>query len=81
MLYLLKEINLKEGDVLKKISLILPFILAGICPILFNLIGSEITAEGILKEPFFLIPMMYVFLLIGLVNLVVKFATGKLKLK
>ena len=52
---------------LSRISLFL----AGICIVLFQLIGSYISADGILHEPFFLIPMMYLFLSIGIINYII----------
>jgi hypothetical protein len=44
------------------------FLLAVGCILLFNLIGSEVTAEGILQEPFFLIPLAWFFLLLSVVS-------------
>lgn len=35
---------------------LIPFIIAGICFLAYNVIGSEVLADGTLSEPFFLIP-------------------------
>ncbi|SHM89696.1 Protein of unknown function [Anaerosporobacter mobilis DSM 15930] len=50
---------------------VIPFIIAGICFLSYNVIGSEVLADGTLSEPFYLIPMAYLFVLIGLVWLIV----------
>lgn len=42
--------------------------LAILCVISYQIIGSEISADGTLIEPFFLIPMGYLFLLISLIS-------------
>ncbi|HUN22904.1 MAG TPA: DUF3955 domain-containing protein [Anaerolineales bacterium] len=44
------------------------FLLAVGCIFLYNLIGSEVTAEGILKEPFFLVPFAWLFLLLSVLS-------------
>lgn len=38
---------------------VIPFIIAGICFLAYNVIGSEVLADGTLSEPFYLIPMAY----------------------
>ena len=43
------------------ISLAIIFMLA------FNLIGSEVAADGVLQEPFFLIPFSYVSFVLGII--------------
>lgn len=44
-------------------------IIAGIGSfVLFTIIGSSIDSDGILQEPFFLVPIGYLFLLVGLVS-------------
>ena len=47
------------------ISLAIIFMLA------FNLIGSEVDADGVLKEPFFLIPFSYVSFVLGIIFAVI----------
>ena len=37
----------------------------------FNLIGSEVDADGVLQEPFFLIPFSYVSFALGIVFAVI----------
>ncbi|ABX43455.1 DUF3955 domain-containing protein [Lachnoclostridium phytofermentans] len=38
------------------------------CPILFNIIGSKVLEDGTLVEPFALIPLAYLFLLITIIS-------------
>ena len=47
-----------------------PFILAFLCIVAFNLIGSKVMPDGTLVEPFFLIPIAYMFFFIGIICLV-----------
>jgi len=61
----------KDGNEMRKIRFTLYttiiMILAGIgCFLLFQMIGSTIDSSGIIHEPFFLIPIGYLFLLVGL---------------
>ncbi|MCK8058532.1 MULTISPECIES: DUF3955 domain-containing protein [unclassified Fusibacter] len=49
---------------------LLALVLAASCIIMFNLIGSSVNEEGILIEPFFLIPIGYICLLIAVVSAV-----------
>jgi len=61
----------KDGNEMRKIKFTLyttiMMILAGIgCFLLFKTIGSTIDSDGILHEPFFLVPIGYLFLLVGL---------------
>ncbi|WP_242842759.1 DUF3955 domain-containing protein [Terrisporobacter othiniensis] len=37
----------------------------------FNLIGSEVLEDGTLQEPFFLIPIAYLFLIISIISAIV----------
>lgn len=50
----------------------IPFVLAIGCIMVFNIIGSRIAPDGTLIEPFFLIPMAYLFLAIGIIGFLVK---------
>ena len=50
----------------------IPFILAIGCIVVFNIIGSRVAPDGALIEPFFLIPMAYLFLAIGIISLLIK---------
>lgn len=50
---------------------ILTFVSGSICLILFKLIGSRVSAEGTLVEPFFLVPVGYVFIAIAVVAAIV----------
>ncbi|MBU3131042.1 DUF3955 domain-containing protein [Clostridium gasigenes] len=51
----------------KYILALIPFIIAVGCFIAFVIIGSEVTADGTLVEPFFLIPIGYLFLAISII--------------
>ena len=46
---------------------IVPLGIGILCFILSGVIGSEVLAYGTLKEPFFLIPIGYLFLAIGII--------------
>ena len=63
----------KDGSEMKKIKWNLHFsitmIVAGIIIfLLFTLIGGTVDSNGYLQEPFFLIPIGYLFLLVGLIG-------------
>ncbi len=62
---------------------VLLFIGAMICIAAFNMIGSEVDAQGMLHEPFFLIPLFWLFfmssLLAGGVNIFARNAQTKHK--
>ncbi len=49
----------------------IPFILGIVCAISYAIIGSEVAADGTLIEPFFLIPLTYLFFAIGIVGLII----------
>ena len=53
------------------ISLAIIFMLA------FNLIGSEVAADGVLQEPFFLIPFSYVSFVLGIIFAVISVVKKK----
>ncbi|WP_252214914.1 MULTISPECIES: DUF3955 domain-containing protein [unclassified Clostridium] len=55
----------------KYILSIIPFVLAMGCVIAYNIIGSEVAPDGTLIEPFFLIPIGYIFVLISIVSLII----------
>ncbi len=57
----------------KNLLILIPFILAVGCFIAYNIIGSEVAPDGTLIEPFFLIPMTYLFMLIGIIASIVSF--------
>ena len=62
---------------------ILLFTGAVVCIVAFNLIGSEVDTQGMLHEPFFLIPLFLLFLLFsliaGAVNIFARTAQTRLK--
>ena len=57
----------------KYILSLIPFILGASCFITFNIIGSEVTLDGTLVEPFFLIPIGYLCFVIAIICLLIAF--------
>ena len=53
-----------------KISL-LCLLMTVLCIVSFNLIGSKVLEDGTLQEPFFLIPIAYLFLIISIISAIV----------
>ncbi|WP_152393440.1 DUF3955 domain-containing protein [Paenibacillus guangzhouensis] len=47
----------------------IPFCISVICLAISAMIGSSIDPDGILREPFFLIPIAYLFLFSGIISL------------
>lgn len=81
--FVLQNSNITEGQPMKTIAnewkkdkktsfikgiFFTSLIAAIICPIAFNVIGSDILPDGTLVEPFYLIPLMYLFLLISIIS-------------
>lgn len=57
---------------MKKYLLSLISLILGIgCMVTFNIIGSEVAPDGTLVEPFFLIPIGYLFVFIGIILAIV----------
>ncbi|MEG1141519.1 MAG: DUF3955 domain-containing protein [Clostridia bacterium] len=54
----------------KNILYSIPFLIAIGCLVIFNIIGSEVAADGTLIEPFFLIPIFWLFSFIGILALI-----------
>lgn len=53
---------------MKKYSLALMLFIMGIgCAVAYKIIGSEVAADGTLVEPFFLIPLGYLFMALGII--------------
>lgn len=46
---------------------VLLFVGAVVCIVAFNMIGSEVDSQGMLHEPFFLIPLFWLFLTFSLI--------------
>ncbi|MBK8419153.1 DUF3955 domain-containing protein [Candidatus Villigracilis saccharophilus] len=46
---------------------ILLFVGAVVCMLAFNMIGAEVDAQGMLHEPFFLIPLFWLFFMFSLI--------------
>ncbi|MED1058755.1 DUF3955 domain-containing protein [Bacillus mycoides] len=44
-----------------------PIFLGVLCIIMVNIIGSEVKPDGTLVEPFFLIPLAYLFVFTGII--------------
>ncbi|WP_304341526.1 DUF3955 domain-containing protein [Metaclostridioides mangenotii] len=57
----------------------MPIILGFLCLIIKGLIGSKLAPDGTLIEPFFLIPIGYLFILGGIISLVITAFTSKSK--
>ena len=51
----------------KKFLILIPFIIGIGCMVAYSIIGSEIATDGTLLEPFYLIPMGYLFFAIGII--------------
>ncbi len=59
-----------ENNILKRLSRNLAYLfisLAIIFMLTFNLIGSEVDENGVLQEPFFLIPLSYLSFALGII--------------
>ncbi|MPM65433.1 hypothetical protein SDC9_112329 [bioreactor metagenome] len=52
-----------------------------LCIVYYNLIGSKVLEDGTLKEPFFLIPIAYLFLFTSIISAVVVKVKDMYKLK
>lgn len=48
----------------------IPFVIALICWILFNIIGSTVTPDGTLVEPFYLIGLGWLFAFVGIIAII-----------
>lgn len=55
----------------------IPFVIAVICLAAYNMIGSSVAPDGTLNEPFFLIPIFWLFTLIGVIGLIIRFSSHK----
>ncbi|MEG0308551.1 MAG: DUF3955 domain-containing protein [Clostridium sp.] len=53
----------------KNIFNAIPFIVSITCIIAYNIIGAEVLTDGTLVEPFYLIPLTFLFLFIGIIGL------------
>ncbi|MCY6372064.1 DUF3955 domain-containing protein [Clostridium ganghwense] len=52
---------------------LISFIVGFGCFVTFSIIGSEVAPDGTLIEPFFLIPIGYLFIAIGIITSIVSF--------
>ncbi|MFD1411087.1 DUF3955 domain-containing protein [Lapidilactobacillus gannanensis] len=71
----MKQKLMRDGSQMRQlrlriISLIL-LVLGGGCFLISGLIGSYVDSQGILHEPFFLIPLGYLLLAIGIIGLLI----------
>lgn len=57
----------------KYIPAIIPFILGIGCFVAYGIIGSEIIPDGVLKEPFFLLPMGGVLIITSIISILASF--------
>lgn len=60
---------------------IISFLISIVCILSYNVIGSSVAPDGTLIEPFYLIPMSWLFLIIGLASLIIVFVVSHLKNK
>lgn len=65
----------------KNILYSIPFLVAIGCLVIFNIIGSEVAADGTLIEPFFLIPIFWLFSFIGILALIFRVILSLFKKK
>lgn len=65
----------------KNILYSIPFLIAIGCLVIFNIIGSEVAADGTLIEPFFLIPLFWLFSFIGILALIFRVILSLFKKK
>ncbi len=56
----------------KYILSLISFLIGGGCFVGYSIIGSEVAPDGTLVEPFFLIPIGYLFLFIGIIGVLVR---------
>ena len=69
-----------ENNTLKQISRKLAYLFISLTIIFmlaFNLIGSEVDANGTLQEPFFLIPFSYLSFVLGIVFAIISVVKKK----
>ena len=45
-----------------------PIFLGVVCLIINSMIGSKVAPDGTLEEPFFLIPLSYLFVFVGIIS-------------
>lgn len=65
----------------KNILYSIPFLIAIGCLVIFSIIGSEVAADGTLIEPFFLIPIFWLFSFIGILALIFRVILSLFKKK
>ncbi len=65
----------------KYILNLIPFIIILVCIIAYNCIGSNILEDGTLVEPFYLIPIAWAFLFIGIIGFVIRLLLSYIKSK
>lgn len=52
---------------------LIPFMITAGCLMGYNIIGSKVLSDGTLVEPFYLIPIAWLFLLIGIIGATINF--------
>lgn len=58
-----------------------PILLGILCIIIYGMIGSRVEPDGTLVEPFFLIPISFLFVFSGIISLLITGITSMLKRK
>ncbi|WP_455542213.1 DUF3955 domain-containing protein [Intestinibacter sp.] len=57
---------------MKKYLTLFPFLVTIGCAIAYNIIGCRVLADGILDEPFFLVPIGWFFFFIGILTVLIQ---------
>lgn len=65
----------------KYLFTLIPFVLSIVCIVAFNIIGSEVAADGTLIEPFYLVPMAYLFFALAIVVGIVTISISRKRYK
>lgn len=69
-----------ENNILKQLSRKLAYLFISLTIIFmlaYNLIGSEVDANGVLQEPFFLIPFSYLTFVLGIIFAIISVVKKK----
>lgn len=56
----------------KNILNLIPFIIMVGCMVVYNVIGSKVLSDGTLVEPFYLIPIAWLFLFVGIIGIFIR---------
>ena len=62
-------------------TILIPLLISAACILSYNLIGSKVAEDGTLIEPFFLIPIAWLFFIIAIISSLVLGVSYLLKKK